>query len=150
MEASETHRDREESQCLTFRVNSWATTCVSHRNWEKAYPASHWVTNYTLFPSPGLQRTKACVHCCPRPSPSVALLFWFLTAHKNDLHKAFLCCFCAISMKFLWDPGSWDWPSGTVVKFTCSVLVAQDSLVWILGADVHTADQAMLWQASLA
>ena len=33
-------------------------------------------------------------------------------------------------------------------KFAHSALVAQGSLVWILGADLRTACQAMLWQAS--
>ena len=37
------------------------------------------------------------------------------------------------------------WP---VIKFTCSALVAQDLLVWILGADLCMAPQAVLWQAS--
>ena len=37
------------------------------------------------------------------------------------------------------------WPSGTVVKFVHSALVAQGSQVWIPGADPHTARQAMLW-----
>ena len=36
-------------------------------------------------------------------------------------------------------------PSGTVVKFACSALVAQGLLVWILGTDLQTAHQAMLW-----
>ena len=36
-------------------------------------------------------------------------------------------------------------PCGHVVKFTSSALVAQGSLVWILGADICTAHQAMLW-----
>ena len=33
-----------------------------------------------------------------------------------------------------------------MVKFTHSALAAQDSQVWILGMDPHTAHQAMLWQ----
>ena len=33
-----------------------------------------------------------------------------------------------------------------VVKFTHSNLAAQDSQVWVLGADLHTAHQAMLWR----
>ena len=36
-------------------------------------------------------------------------------------------------------------PSGVVVKFACSTLMAQGSPVQILGADLHTAHQAMLW-----
>ena len=36
------------------------------------------------------------------------------------------------------------WPSGIVVKFTYSVLVAQGLQVWILGTDLCTAHQAML------
>ena len=41
-----------------------------------------------------------------------------------------------------------DQLSGTIVKFTCSALTAQGSLVWIPGVDLCTACQAMLWQAS--
>ena len=37
------------------------------------------------------------------------------------------------------------WPCGVVVKFTYSAWVAQGSLVRILGTDLHTAHQAMLW-----
>ena len=37
---------------------------------------------------------------------------------------------------------------GTAVKFTHSALAAQGSLVQILGVYLHTACQAMLWQAS--
>ena len=44
-------------------------------------------------------------------------------------------------------PRNWGWPSGVVVKFSHSAAVAQGSLVQILGADLHTAWQAMLWQA---
>ena len=43
---------------------------------------------------------------------------------------------------------SWGWPGGTVVKFARSALVAWGSPVWISGADLRTACQAMLWQAS--
>src|SRR3712207_7849791 len=32
-----------------------------------------------------------------------------------------------------------------VVKFTCSSSVVQGSPVWILGTDLHTTRQAMLW-----
>ena len=39
-------------------------------------------------------------------------------------------------------------PSGAVVKFAHSALVAQGLPIWILGADLHTACQAVLWQAS--
>ena len=39
-------------------------------------------------------------------------------------------------------------PSGAVVKFTCSTLAAWGSQVQIPGADLHTAGQAILWQAS--
>ena len=39
-------------------------------------------------------------------------------------------------------------PSGTAVKFTHSNLVAWGSPVRILGMDICTAGQAMLWQAS--
>ena len=38
------------------------------------------------------------------------------------------------------------WPGGIVVKFTCSALAAQGSRIQILGADLHSAYQAMLWQ----
>ena len=37
--------------------------------------------------------------------------------------------------------------SGAVVKFAHSALVAQGSLVWIPGADLHIAHQDMLCQA---
>ena len=37
-------------------------------------------------------------------------------------------------------------PGGVVVKFACSTSVAWASEVWILGTDLHTARQAMLWQ----
>ena len=39
-------------------------------------------------------------------------------------------------------------PSGLEVMFACSASVAQGSLVQIPGADLCTAYQAMLWQAS--
>ena len=38
-------------------------------------------------------------------------------------------------------------PSGTAVKFACSTSEAHGSAVWIPGADICTAWQAMLWQA---
>ena len=38
-----------------------------------------------------------------------------------------------------------DWHGGVVVKFARSILVAQGSWVQILGVDLHTAHQAMLW-----
>ena len=41
---------------------------------------------------------------------------------------------------------SWGWPAGIVVKFTRSALAARGSLIRILGADLHTAHQAMLWR----
>ena len=34
---------------------------------------------------------------------------------------------------------------GVVVRFECLASVAQGSQVWIPGADLHTAHQAMLW-----
>ena len=39
-------------------------------------------------------------------------------------------------------------PSGIVVKSTCSASAAQGLPVQILGSVLHTAQQAMLWQAS--
>ena len=36
-------------------------------------------------------------------------------------------------------------PGGIVVKFAHSASVAQGSQVWILGADLHTTHQAVLW-----
>ena len=39
-------------------------------------------------------------------------------------------------------------PGGAVVKIVCSVSAAQGSLVRIPVADLRTAYQAMLWQAS--
>src|SRR3712207_9052226 len=41
---------------------------------------------------------------------------------------------------------SWGQPRGVLVKFMCSASVAWGSLVWIPGAHLHTAHQAMLWQ----
>ena len=41
-------------------------------------------------------------------------------------------------------PRSGDQPGG-IVKFVHSASAALDSPVWILGADLHTAHQAMLW-----
>ena len=51
---------------------------------------------------------------------------------------------------FLFDSQKYPWgqPSGAAVKFTHSTSVAWGSLVWIPGADLCTACQAMLWQAS--
>ena len=37
------------------------------------------------------------------------------------------------------------WPRGVMVKFIHSTLVALGSQVRILGVDLHTAYQAMLW-----
>ena len=42
----------------------------------------------------------------------------------------------------------WGQPSGAAVKFACSASAAWGSLVQIPGVDLHTACQAMLWQAS--
>ena len=41
---------------------------------------------------------------------------------------------------------TWGLLSGVVVKLMHSALTAQGSLVWIPGADLLTAHQAMLWQ----
>ena len=38
-----------------------------------------------------------------------------------------------------------SWPGGTAVKFALSALAARGLLVQILGVDLHTAYQAMLW-----
>ena len=40
----------------------------------------------------------------------------------------------------------WGQPGGVEVKFACSTSAAWGSWVQILGADLHTAYQAMLWQ----
>ena len=37
-------------------------------------------------------------------------------------------------------------PGGVLVKFTCSASAVQGSQVQILGADLHTTHQDMLWQ----
>ena len=42
----------------------------------------------------------------------------------------------------------WGRLGGAVVKFARSALVVWGSLVRILGMDLYTAYQAMLWQAS--
>ena len=39
----------------------------------------------------------------------------------------------------------WGQPGGAEVKFAYSAPAAQGLLVWIPGADLHTAWQAMLW-----
>ena len=39
-----------------------------------------------------------------------------------------------------------DWSGGIVVKFTRCVSVAWGLWAWILGMDLYTAHQAMLWQ----
>ena len=39
-------------------------------------------------------------------------------------------------------------PSGVAVKFAGAISAARGSLVQITGADIRTACQAMLWQAS--
>ena len=39
-------------------------------------------------------------------------------------------------------------PRGLMIKFAHSALAAWGSQVQIPGADLHTAHQAMLWQAS--
>lgn len=38
------------------------------------------------------------------------------------------------------------WPVGIAVKFTHSPLMARDLQVWILGPDLHTTHQAVLWR----
>ena len=40
------------------------------------------------------------------------------------------------------------WPGGAAVKLVHSTSVARGSLVQVLGTDLGTAYQAMLWQAS--
>ena len=37
------------------------------------------------------------------------------------------------------------WPGGIEVKFARSTSAVQGLQVWILGMDLHTAHQAMLW-----
>ena len=37
------------------------------------------------------------------------------------------------------------WPGGVVVKFARYALAAWGSWVWMLGVDLHTIHQAMLW-----
>ena len=39
----------------------------------------------------------------------------------------------------------WGLAGGVVVKFTHFALAARGSRVWVLGADLGTAHQAMLW-----
>ena len=39
----------------------------------------------------------------------------------------------------------WGQPSGIVVKLACSALAAWGSGVRMLGVDLHTVHQAMLW-----
>ena len=40
----------------------------------------------------------------------------------------------------------WSQSGGIVVKFACSAAAAQGSRIWILGMDLHTTQQAMLWR----
>ena len=40
---------------------------------------------------------------------------------------------------------AWGWPGGVVVNFVCPASAALGSQVQILGVDLHTAHQAMLW-----
>ena len=44
------------------------------------------------------------------------------------------------------DVYNWGRSGGVVVKLAIFALVAQGLQVWILGVDVHTAHQAILWQ----
>ena len=44
------------------------------------------------------------------------------------------------------DRQGWGQPGAIAVKFACSALAARGSLVRILGADLRTAHQAMLWR----
>ena len=46
----------------------------------------------------------------------------------------------------LYKSGAGNQPSGIVIKFAHSALVAQGSWVQILGVELHTTHQAMLWQ----
>ena len=39
----------------------------------------------------------------------------------------------------------WGWLSGVVVGFTQSASVAWGLWVWVLGAELHTTHQTMLW-----
>ena len=40
----------------------------------------------------------------------------------------------------------WGWPGGIVIRFAYSTLVAWGSQIQILGTDLHTAHQAVLWR----
>ena len=75
---------------------------------------------------------------------------------KESFYKSnsfFLFCFCEWEVQWF-SKGKWQilkmfmlwgWPSGIVVKFACSTLMAQSSWVQISGVDIHIAHQAMLW-----
>lgn len=50
------------------------------------------------------------LECAPTPAMDLRHLwdlFWFLTAHTKHLHKAFLCCVHAVSVKLPRDTGSY-------------------------------------------
>ena len=61
----------------------------------------------------------------------------------DDLKKAPISQKKRFKIKKLFVEG---WPSGIVVTFACSTSAAQGLWVWILGVDLHTACQAVLWQ----
>ena len=68
------------------------------------------------------------------------ILFWF--AHWLILRQK---VDCALHRLLKNSPGC---HSGTAVKFAQSASATQGSLFQIPGADLHTASQGMLWQAS--
>ena len=79
---------------------------------------------------------------------------WLLST--GHLQIAWLWCPVGLSLVVSQDciylytlkAATWGQPSGTVVKLASSTLAARASLVWILGADLCTGWQAMLWQVS--
>ena len=49
-------------------------------------------------------------------------------------------------INFLKVRSHWGWPGGVVVEFVFSALVAWGSWTQILGVDLHTTHQGMLWR----
>lgn len=99
-------RDGEGIQHLQVRLNSWATRPTSHRNQAKRYLDFHWVINYTLFPSLGLQSIKVCFQSCHGPSPPSGIVLIYHCSQKKTPSQSSLRYFHAISVKPPQDPRS--------------------------------------------
>ena len=67
-------------------------------------------------------------------------LFFYISITSFYLSFSFWHIFCYLKRLFRGQP------HGAEAKFPHSALVAQDSQIWIQGAELLTAHQAMLWQ----